>query len=383
MDMALSEQQEMLKRAAREFLAAECPAILVRELEEREEGYSPELWRKMAELGLLGQGFSPEYGGAGGDLMDQMVLFEEIGRALLPSPLMTSSVLCGQTLLHCGSEAQKRELLLRMAQGQVILTLALTESTAAFDAGSIDVRAVARDDHYLINGVKLFIPYAHIADHILCVARTSEGEAREGGITLFLVDAKSGGITISPLQTMARDRQYEVAFLDVRVSQEKVLGGVDHGWAPVAKAIEVATVLQSAEMLGRAQRILEMVVEYSKSRVQFGRPIGSFQAIQHRCADLLVAVDGTRLIVYEAAWKLMKGRSDSTEVAMAKAAAGSLSRQAAVAGHVIFAGISFAVEHDMQLYTMRSKVAEVSLGDTDYHLGRIAAHLEPTPLFRG
>ncbi len=365
MDLGLNEQQEMLRRAAREFLEAECPTSLVRELEGTDSGYSPELWKRMADLGWLGLAFPPHYSGSGGSLIDQVVLFEEIGRALVPSPIFTSSVLCGQVLLNAGSEQQKELLLPRMASGDTIVTLALDEPSP----GVLQAKADGGD--YILNGVKLFVPYSHVADYLICDATISTHSDK----TIFQVDKKSRGVRADIMPSVANFKQHEVSFENVRVAQDDVVGVIDQGEGPLARAMEWATVVMCGEMVGRAEKVLDMVVEYSKVRVQFGRPIGNFQAIQHRCADLKVAVDGARLLTYQAAWKLAEGLACAEDISMAKAFAGSLSRQAALAGHGIFAGIAFTVEHDMQLYTMRSKISEANLGDSDFHLDRLAEHM--------
>ena len=363
MDLGLGEQQEMLRRAARQFLEDGCPTALVRELEDSDIGYSPELWKSMADLGWLGLGLPGEYGGAGGSLVDQVVLFEEIGRAILPSPIFPSTVLCGQTLLRTASEEQKLQLLPRVVAGDLIMTLAPEDAPGGPEEERLDIVAAA-DGDYVINGTRLFVPYAHVADYILYVS---------GPTDIFMVDTTSPGVTVTIMESVASYKQHEIAFQGVRVPRENVLEGAGQG--QMESAIQWATVVQCAEMVGRGQKVLDMVVEYSKVRVQFGRPIGGFQAIQHRCADLRVAVDGARLLTYQAAWRLTEGLPCSEDISMAKAFAGSLSRQAAAAGHAIFAGIAFTAEHDMQLYTMRSKIAEASLGDTDFHLDRVGEYL--------
>ena len=374
MDLGLNEQQEMLRRTARDFLEAECPTTLVRELESSDKGYSPELWRKMADLGWLGLAFPGEYGGAGGSLVDEVVLFEEIGRAIVPGPMLTSTVLSGQTVLNAAGDEQKSSLLRGIARGDTILSAALTE-TGADHAG---IRAEKAEGSYVINGTSMFVPYAHVASHLVVVAGTGGGQASAqfpDGSTLFLIETSSPGISCIPMESVAGYKQFEVSFQDVRVPEGSVIGQVGLGRAPLAKALEWATVVQCGEMVGRAQKVLDMVVEYAKVRVQFGRPIGSFQAVQHHCADLKVAVDGARLVTYGAAWKLSEGLPCGEDIAIAKAYTGDVSRLAVAVGHGIFAGIAFTVEHDMQLYTLRSKIAEANLGDADFHLDRLAAHM--------
>jgi len=267
MDLGLSEEQEMLKKSARDFLRRECPKQLVRQLDDSEEGYSLELWRKMAELGWLGLVFPEEYVGSGRSFLDLAVLLEEI-------------------------DEQKTEFLPRIARGEMILSLALTEPSASYDAASVRTKAVARDGEYVIKGTKLFVLNANVADYILCVARTKETREPEDGITVFVVDAKSPGLTCTLLKTLARDKQCEVIFDNVTVSEKNVVGIKDEGWPIVRDILQKAAVAKCAEMVGGAQAALDMAVNYAKERVQFGRPIGSFQAIQHYCANMAMDVSG-------------------------------------------------------------------------------------------
>ncbi|MCH8801083.1 MAG: acyl-CoA dehydrogenase, partial [Chloroflexi bacterium] len=222
-----------------------------------------------------------------------------------------------------------------------------------------------------LSGQSLFVPHARLAHHLICATRPAIGAWPD--TTLVLVDSKAGGVVKTPMESVADYPQYLVEFDDVALAADAVLGGIAEGRPALDSAVQGATVVQCAETLGRAQKVLEMVVEYAKNRVQFGRPIGTFQAVQHRCADLKVAVDSGRMLTYQAAWKLDQGLPAGHEVAMAKAQSGSLSRTATQAGHSIFAGISFTVEHDMQLYSARAKIAEANLGDTEYHLDQLAA----------
>jgi alkylation response protein AidB-like acyl-CoA dehydrogenase len=396
MDLGLSERHQILKRTARELLEAECPAALVREIEDSERGYSPDLWKQMADLGWLGLALPPEYGGSGGDLVDQVVLFEELGRAIVPSPVLPSTVLCGQTLLNAGGGEQKERLLPGISRGDTIVVPAGAALPGGPLRSGLQIRPAGDGSDFVIEGSSLFVPYAHVADYLLCASMNDggpEGTARppraSGGpetapsargnedpdLTLCLVETGDPGVSATLLPSVGGYKQHEVALQDAKVPNENMVGQVGRGWGPLTRAMEWTTVVQCAEMVGRAQKVLDMVVEYSKIRVQFGRPIGSFQAVQHRCADLKVAVDGARLVNYQAAWKMVEGLPCSEDVAIAKAFAGSLSRQATVAGHAIFAGIAFTADHDMQLYSMRSKIAEANLGDTEFHLDRLGKQM--------
>jgi alkylation response protein AidB-like acyl-CoA dehydrogenase len=375
MDFALSEEQEMLRTSARDFLEKECPKTLVREMETDERGYSTELWRKMAELGWMGLVFPEEYDGTGGSFLDLTILIEEMGRALLPAPFIPTVVYCGLPILEFGTEEQKREFVSKIGNGEIVMTLALTEPSARYDAAGIEVKATAEGDDYVINGTKLFVPDAHVADWLLCVARTKEAGNKEEGITLFLVPGKSPGISYTLLKTVALDKQCEVTFDKVRVPKKNILGQVDKGWEIVERIMEQAAMAHCAYMLGGAQQVLEMSVDYAKDRVQFDRPIGSFQAIQHKCADIATDVDGIRFITYEAAWKLSEGILCSLEVSMAKAWVSDAYRRVCVTGHQVHGGVGVTLDHDMQLYYRRAKMHEVFFGDGDFHRELVAQEL--------
>ncbi|MFC1968366.1 acyl-CoA dehydrogenase family protein [Chloroflexota bacterium] len=367
MDLALSEEQEMLRKMARDFLADRCPKTLVREMEEDEKGYSPELWREMAGLGLLGLAFPEKYGGSGGSFLDLAVLLEEMGRALLPGPFFSAVVLGGLTILDAGSEAQKQEFLPQISRGETIMALALTEPSAGYDAASVSLRAAADKDDYILDGTKLFVSDAHICHYMICVARTGEGGSPEEGITLFLVDAKSPGISYTLLDTIASDRQCEVVFDKVRVPQTNILGGLDQGWSVMKRVLERAAAGKSMEMVGNSQQVLEMSVNYAKEREQFGQPIGSFQAIQHYFAHMATDVDGSRFIAYQAAWMLSEGLPCASEVSTAKAWVSEACRRVDLTGHQIHGGIGFTKDHDIQLYFRRAKAAELAFGDARFH----------------
>ncbi len=375
MEFSLSEEQEMLQTMARDFLTTECPKTLVREMVEDEKGYPPELWRKMAGVGWMGLIIPEEYGGSGGSFFDLVVLLEEMGRACLPGPFFSTVVLGGLTLLETASSEQKQKLLPKLSQGDLLLTLALTEPSAKYSADGIQLKAAAKNDEFSIQGTKLFIPDAHVANYLICVARTKDTKKPEDGITLFLVDSESSGISCTPLKTIAGDKQCEIIFDNVKVPSTNILGKVDKGWYSLEKILEKAVIAKCAEMLGGFKQVLEMTVDYAKERVQFDRPIGSFQAIQHYCANMAVDVRGCSLLTYKAAWCLSNGLPASQEVAMAKAWLSNRFRQAATISHQIHGAIAFAEDHDLHLYYKRAKAWELSLGDAHMHLDKIAAKL--------
>lgn len=372
MDFALSEQQEMLRKMARDFLDRECPSSLVRQMAEDEKGYSPELWEKMAQLGWMGLILPQEYGGSEGNFFDLCVLLEEMGRVCLPSPFFSTIVLGALLIMDAGSEEQKRELLSKVASGQMFLSLALTEPSARWDAKGVALKAIPDGDNYILDGTKLFVPDANIADFIIVATRTQEGTKGEEGITIFLLNAKDRGINITPLKTISGDKQCSVVFNHVKVNKANIVGEVDKGWQILQKVLDKATAAKCCEMVGGAQRVLEMAVDYAKQRVQFGRPIGSFQAIQHYCANMATDVDGSRFIAYQATWKVSQGLPCSQEVAWAKAWVSEAYRRVTALGHQIFGAIGFCEDHDMPLYFKRAKASELFLGDSFFHQEKIA-----------
>jgi len=375
MNLTFTEEQEMLRKTARDFLTNKLPKTVVKELEASKEGYSPEIWNEMAELGWMGLVFPEKYGGAGMGFLDLAVLLEEMGRACLPGPFFSTVVLSGLTILDIGTEEQKQKYLPQIAGGKTILTLALTEPDGQYNAASIKLKATPDNGSYILNGTKLFVPDAHIADHILCVARTKEGREPEEGITLFIVDAKSSGIACTVLETIAHDKLCEVGFDQVRVPQENILGELDQGWGEVRKVIERAAVAKCCEVVGCLQQALEMTVEYAKERRQYDRPIGSFQVIQHYCADMATDVEGVRLSTYQAAWKLSEGLPCSQEVAVAKAWVSQAGERVMALAHQIHGAIGVTIEHDLQYYTRRVKAAEASFGGPDFYREIVAKEM--------
>jgi len=372
MDFTLSEEQEMLRKSARDFLVDKCPKTLVREMEEDEKGYPPELWREMAGLGWMGLVFPEQYGGSGMSFLDLSVLLEEMGRACLPGPFFSTVVLGGLPILAAGSEEQKEKYLPGIASGETIFTLALTEPDASYEASAITTRAVARNGDYIINGTKLFVPDAHISDYFLCVAKTSDGAAAEDGITVFIVDANSPGISHTELKTIARDKQYEVVFDGVKVPAENILGQLDQGWAVVSKLVERAAAAKCCEMLGTIQRVLEMTIDYAKERIQFERPIGAFQAVQHHCANMASDVEGAKFITYLACWTVSEGLPCTSEVAIAKAWMNEAAGRVIGLGHQVHGTISLTSDHDLHFYKPRIKPAQVAFGDAAFYHDAIA-----------
>ena len=376
MDFSFSEEQQMLRNAARDFLKTNCPAKLVKEMRGSEQGYTRELWQGMADMGWMGLVFPEKYGGTGGSFLDLVVLLEEMGRVCLPGPFFPTVVLGGFALLETGSEQQKSKFLPEIINGNAIFTLALTEpATTRYDPSLITVKATTEQDDYMIDGVKLFVPDAHIADYIICAARTRGEASSKDGITLFFVDAKSTGISCTLLKTIAKDKQCEVVFNKVRVPKENMLGELHSGWEYIDNFLQKAAIAKCGEMIGGAQMVLEMSTEYAKERVQFGHPIGSFQAVQHHCANMLIDVDGAKFTTYKAAWMLSEGIPCRREVAVAKAWVSDAYKRVCLLGHEVLAGVGYMMDHDMPLYSTRAKADELAFGDALFHQETVAQEL--------
>ena len=375
MNLDFTEEQLMLREAARDFLVKKFPKKVVREFEESETGYSPEIWKEIAELGWTGLVIPEKYGGAGMTFLDLAVLLEEMGRACLPGPFFSTVVLGALPVLDFGNEDQKQRYLPRIARGELIFTLALTEDNARYDVGGIRVNAVEDRDEYVVNGVKLFVPDAHVADYMVCVARTGISDNPEDGITMFIIDMKSPGIKCTLLKTIANDKLCEVVLENVRVSKKDILGEPDRAWGQVERIIDRAAAAKCCDMAGSLQQVFEMTLAYAKDRVAFGQPIGSFQAVQHHCANMAIDVNGTMLSAYQAAWKISEGLPCEWEVAVAKAWASAACPRVIALAHQIHGAIGTTMDHDLHYYTRRTKAAESAFGDTDYYQWKVAREI--------
>jgi len=375
MDFGFSEEQEMLRSSARDFLTKEAPMTYVRKMMDDERGYTDALWRKMAELGWMGLVLPEEHGGSGLDFVDMVVVLEEMGRVVLPGPFFSTVILAGVAINDGGNAAQKAKYLPRIADGSLKATFAQLEPSGRWDADGIQLRAQSQGGGGVLDGTKLFVPDANVADLFVVAART--GGSGTDGITLFLVDAKTPGITVTMLKTMDQTRKLgEIAFSGVKVGADAVLGTVGGGWSLLERVVDRGKVGLAAEMCGGAQRVLEMSVDYAKVREQFGKPIGSFQAIQHKCANMLVEVESSKSITYYAAWAVANDVPEAPlAAAMAKAYTSDAYRHTAGEGIQIHGGIGFTWEHDMHIYFKRAKSSEVTFGDATWNREIVATKI--------
>jgi len=376
MDLDFTEEQDMLRNSARDFLSTECDKAMVRTIEESEEGYSAEIWGKMAELGWQGLMIPEQYDGMGMGFFDLVVVFEEIGRNILPSPYFATAVLGSPPIVEAGSEELKKEILPRVATGEAILTMALTEPSAGYTADCVELEAEDRGDRLL---AKRHQAVRRIRQRLrLHGGRRQDRERRRPGgwaVTLLLVESNSPGIKIDAFATTGTDKQCEVVFDNVSVPKSNVIGEVNKGWPIVAKTLKMATMTKCAEMIGGMQAVLDMSVAYAKERVQYGRPIGSYQAIQHMLADMFIRTDTSKNIVYEAAWMVSEGLECADKVSTAKAWCNEAYKKVSEDGVEVHGAIGTSRDHDMGLYYRRSMAAHPTFGNTEDHREVVARSL--------
>jgi alkylation response protein AidB-like acyl-CoA dehydrogenase len=377
MDFGLSQEQELLRQTARSFLDKECPSAYVRRMLDDPAGTTDAVWAQLGELGWLGLIYPEEHGGMGLGLVDLMVVLEEMGRAVLPGPFFSTVLLGGLPLLLGGTRAQQAAWLPRLARGEARATLALLEESARWDAAGVGLTArPGRGGGFVLSGTKLFVPDGAAADLLVVAARTARPSKADPthGVSLFLVPADARGLTATLLPTMDQTRKLaEVTLARVAVPTEALLGPLHGAWPLVARVLQRATVGLCAEMVGGAQKVLELCTEYAKVRLAFGRPIGAYQAVKHKCADMLVAVENARSITYYAAWAQDADAPDAALAAsMAKAYLSDAYRKVAGDGIQVHGGIGFTWEHDLHLYFKRAKGSEVAFGDATLHRERVA-----------
>jgi len=368
-DLNLSESQTILRGAAREFLATECPPSLVRQMETDPNGLPPELWRRIAQMGWPGIAIPEQYGGHEGSFLDLLVLLDEIGRAALPGPFFSTAVLAGLTILEGGSAAQKRLLLPRLCRGELLASLALSEPGIDFGLDHLATAAVKNDSGYAITGTKVFVPDAQLAELLLCVARAGK---RKDGVGVFLVKAASPGVALTPLETNLRDKQFEVVLDGVEVAAGDALGGKGNARAWLGPALEKAMLAKCAEMVGAGRRALELAVEYAKVRVQFGKPIGTLQAIKHHCANLATCIETAELMTYRAGWLVERGLPWRRDALRAKAWTNEACKRAAALAHQVHGGMGFTREYDLYLHTGRMTAFAQMYGGTRWCLDQLA-----------
>ena len=369
MNFGFSEEQEELRRGVRRFLEDKSPSIEVRRLMETPEGYDPAVWSLMAnQLGLQALTIPEEYGGAGFGYVELIVVLEEMGRSLLCAPFFSTVALAANALLVSGDEAAKADYLPGIASGETLATLAYSEESGRWDLDGITLGATQSGEGWQLTGTKSYVIDGHTANLILVAARSA------AGLSLFAVDAEAAGLTRTALATMDQTRKQAKLVFNGTPAR---LIGEDGGAGPVlSKTLDLAAVALAAEQVGGAQRVLEMSVEYAKHRIQFGRPIGSFQAIKHKCADMLLEVESAKSAAYYAGWAAAEDNDELPVTAcLAKAYCSEAYFHAAAENIQIHGGIGFTWDHDAHLYFKRAKSSELILGDPSYHRELLAQRI--------
>jgi alkylation response protein AidB-like acyl-CoA dehydrogenase len=368
-NFAFSEEQEELRKSVRRFLEDKSPETEVRRLMETEEGYDSAVWDQMAQqLGLQGLAIPEEFGGSGYGYVELIVVLEEMGRALLCAPYFSTVALAANALLASGDEQAKKDLLPGLASGDTIATVAFTEDSGRWDEAGITATATKSAGGWTLDGHKMFVIDGHIANLILVAARTGDS------VSLFAVDGNAAGLTRTALSTMDQTRKQ--ARLELSSTPGRLVGGEGEGWPILSKMLDLAAVALAAEQVGGAQKVLEMAVEYAKVRVQFGRPIGSFQAIKHKCADMLLEVESAKSAAYYAGWAAAEDNDELPVVAsLAKAYCSDAYFHATAENIQIHGGIGFTWEHPAHLYFKRAKSSELLFGDPTYHRELLAQRI--------
>jgi alkylation response protein AidB-like acyl-CoA dehydrogenase len=372
MDFSLSEETKMLKSNAEKFMKEKSPSSFVKNILKEERGFSEALWKEMADLGWLGLVYGDQYGGSGGDFFDLFILFEEMGKAVLPSPFFCSAVFAGLLINEAGDESVKKEYLPGIIEGKKILTVGLRNERGFYDYQdpALEAQEVG-EGSYRIKGTRLLVPYAHVADEIVVCAKLMKG-SRDSGTTLFKTQSKGLGIKVTPLNTITGEKDFAVTYAEFPATYKDIIGSPGKGAAYVEKIMPKLIALKCGEMVGGLSKVVDMTVDYVKQRVQFGKPLGVLQVVQHYCVDMTTFLDTARMIAYQAASLISADLPYAKEVAMAKAWCSDAYKRSTQIAQQLHGGIGFTEEHDLHLYYKHAKVSELDFGDSWYHRQKVA-----------
>ncbi len=369
LDLGLSESQEMLRKTVLDFMSRDAPKEVVQNLRDTDTGCTTELWQKMADLGWTGIIIPEEYGGTGNTLTSAAVLLEALGTGPLPGASFSSSILGSSVIMEAGNEGQKKLVLPAIADGKAVVALALTEPDFSWEPGAVQTKAVRSDGGFVVNGVKLFAYDAGAATHIIVVAGIDEG------IGLFLVDKETEGLSVKRLPGFLSGQTFEVKLDSVKVAEPALLGGSADNWRTLERAIARSIPVLCAYKVGGCQALVDMTIQYSRMRLQFGQPIGRFQRVQDMIIEMVNRLDAARWTTYECLWKLDTDRPATESIHMAKAVTSAAYWEVATLAHRVFSGVSYSKEHPASFHTRASRSLYHYLGDPAHHRRRLARQL--------
>ncbi|MBI2328113.1 MAG: acyl-CoA/acyl-ACP dehydrogenase [Chloroflexi bacterium] len=372
LDLQLTESEEMLRKTALDFIQRDAPKEVIQALQETDTGCSEELWRKATDIGWLGVIIPEMYGGTENPLTTAGVLFETLGLGPLPGPFFSSGILGSLIILEAGTEEQKQRILPAVAAGEQILTLALTEPEYSWEPGAVQTTAESKNGDFVLNGVKLFTIDAQAATHFIVVARTGKKTVPGKGLSLFLVDSKSDGVSVRRMPGFFAGRNCEVKLDSVKVARSAMLGNKGEGWPALRQAINKSIPVLCAYKVGGCQAVLEMALEYSRIRVQFGQPVGRFQRVQDMIIEMFNHLEAARWTTYESLWKLDTQRPATESVHLAKVVSSEAYWQVCTLAHREFSGVGYAKDHPLSFHTRASRYLYNYLGDPSYHRQQIA-----------
>ncbi len=370
MSYQLDEELSMLQEAARDFFDREVNGKRVRELEASETGFDRGLWDQMAELGWMGLTIPEAYGGYDAGFMYLAVVLEQLGSSGLASPFFPTVALGGELLTELGSEQQKTAILPGVAAGETILSLAYAGPDEPRSPRDLPIRASEDGGACRLNGSCLMVPFAHVADYIICAAQTGDD-----GASMFLLRPDTQGLSTNALKTTAEDRQFELQLNNVTLEKDALLGEWGASWPAFQKALLKASVAKCMELVGGARRAMDMTVAYSKERKQFGQHIGAFQAVQHHCANMLTYLETSALITHHTCRLVSAGTASTADMAKCKAWVSDACRKLLLLAHQVYAGMGFMQETDLQIYFRRVKAAEQVFGNATYHRETVAREM--------
>lgn len=373
MDFGFTEEQQMFSDMTKKFFTNECPMETVRELQKDEAGYSKSLWKKMADVGLLGLLIDEAYGGMGLDIMDLCPILEEIGKAMFPSPFLPTVIMGGAILSEEGNREIKERILPSIASGDIVLSLGIGETGGEWSEDAVQTVAEKQDGCFVLKGSKLFVPFSKSSDFIVCLAR--DNSTPDNRTTLFLVEARNEKVEHIPIPSVSIDKYYEFRLNGVEVPFGNVIGEPGEGWDIIERLLPRIAVARCAEMVGGLQRVLDITVQFVKEREQFGRPIGKFQTIQNYCADIAIDLEASKVVAYQAAWKVSMGESGKGEASMAKAWCGDAYRRATEVALQAHGAMGFTEEYDLHFYYKQAKALQLMYGGSSFHRGIVAEEM--------